>query len=403
MVSTTAHGRLTRLVAPLLALMVVVGVAPAAAASLSSDLSEVKDRIDDLKDRVGDSEDERTELANEVLSIAEELDAAASRLEGAEQRLEATETELRSTRSQVEDLVDRIGERQEAIASMRSQMDALRERARTRAVELYMQGDTSDTLDFFGIGDVGLVSVGLIYAERVQEVVDRDIALFAALSAREGEQVARLETESRALEARAAELEAQRMERARAADAVAAETEAVQARLDAQQEALDEMDHAISHIEGEIAALAREQRRIEQQIEYEQALAGRPPDGLLRPVPGGVSSGFGYRIHPILGDRRLHTGWDMNGGCGQPIRAAEAGRVFVNAWQGGYGLTVMIDHGGGMSTLYAHQTRTAVSYGQRVQLGDVIGYVGTTGLSTGCHLHFEVRLAGRPVDPADYL
>jgi murein DD-endopeptidase MepM/ murein hydrolase activator NlpD len=93
----------------------------------------------------------------------------------------------------------------------------------------------------------------------------------------------------------------------------------------------------------------------------------------------------------------------MNAACGEPIRAAAQGRVFVADWKGGYGITVMIDHGGGMATLYAHQSRAAVGYGQQVSTGDVIGYAGTTGISTGCHLHFEVRLAGAPVDPAQYL
>jgi murein DD-endopeptidase MepM/ murein hydrolase activator NlpD len=77
--------------------------------------------------------------------------------------------------------------------------------------------------------------------------------------------------------------------------------------------------------------------------------------------------------------------------------------VFLADWKGGYGLTVMIDHGGGMSTMYAHQSSAAVGYGQQVGAGQVIGYIGSTGTSTACHLHFEVRLGGNPVDPAPYL
>ena len=103
---------------------------------------------------------------------------------------------------------------------------------------------------------------------------------------------------------------------------------------------------------------------------------------LLRPVPGGVSSYYGYRIHPIYGDRRLHTGWDMNAGCGAPILASESGTVIFSGWKGGYGNAIIIDHGGGMSTLYGHQSRLGLSYGQSTTVGDVIGWIGTTGMST---------------------
>jgi murein DD-endopeptidase MepM/ murein hydrolase activator NlpD len=114
-------------------------------------------------------------------------------------------------------------------------------------------------------------------------------------------------------------------------------------------------------------------------------------------------SPFGPRFHPILRYTRMHSGADMSGGSGTPIRACRAGNVVIAGSQGGYGNTVVIDHGGYMATLSAHQSRIAVENGQRVEAGDVIGYVGSTGMSTGPHLHFEVRLSGNPVDPASYL
>jgi murein DD-endopeptidase MepM/ murein hydrolase activator NlpD len=175
------------------------------------------------------------------------------------------------------------------------------------------------------------------------------------------------------------------------------------AEMAEQQALLAEVDAVIDEIEGEIASLSAEQDRIRTLISSEQSTGGSRPGALYRPVPGGVSSWYGYRIHPIYGDQRLHTGLDMNAGCGEPIRAAAAGRVFLADWKGGYGLTVMIDHGGGMSTMYAHQSSAAVGYGQQVGAGQVIGYIGSTGTSTACHLHFEVRIGGNPVDPAPYL
>lgn len=128
---------------------------------------------------------------------------------------------------------------------------------------------------------------------------------------------------------------------------------------------------------------------------------------LMRPIISGMSSNFGFRVHPIFHTRRFHSGVDFTGRTGTPIRAADGGRVIHSGWQGGYGKVVIINHGskGGrnMATLYAHMSRLGVSAGQSVGKGQVIGYVGSTGYSTGPHLHFEVRINGRPVNPLGYL
>ena len=125
--------------------------------------------------------------------------------------------------------------------------------------------------------------------------------------------------------------------------------------------------------------------------------------GIMRtPISGArISSGFGYRRHPILGYTKLHTGVDFAAARGTPIRAAGAGEVIHAGWKGGYGKAVMIRHDNGYVTLYAHQSRIArgIRKGVRVRQGQVIGYVGSTGRSTGPHLHFEVRVKGKPVNP----
>lgn len=124
---------------------------------------------------------------------------------------------------------------------------------------------------------------------------------------------------------------------------------------------------------------------------------------LRRPVGGPITSGFGARTHPIHGDVRFHKGVDISARSGDPIHASADGIVMEAGWQGGYGNAVLIDHGNGLATFYAHNSRNAATIGQRVRTGEVIAQVGSTGASTGPHLHFEVRVNGQAVDPAPYL
>jgi hypothetical protein len=119
----------------------------------------------------------------------------------------------------------------------------------------------------------------------------------------------------------------------------------------------------------------------------------------MTPVDGRISSGFGRRVHPILRYSRFHSGLDFAAGSGSPVVAAADGQVVGAGWTGGYGRQVRVAHGGGVVTSYSHLSGIAAAPGTPVRQGEVIGYVGSSGLSTGPHLHFEVRVSGRPVNP----
>ena len=134
-------------------------------------------------------------------------------------------------------------------------------------------------------------------------------------------------------------------------------------------------------------------------IFYEASGVGEQRNGLIAPVPGRISSGFGMRRHPILGYRRMHAGIDFRARHGTPIVAVTDARVSGAGRMGGCGIAVRLDHGNGLSTRYCHMSRMAVNRGQSVRRGQVIGYVGSTGLSTGPHLHYEMYRNGRAVDP----
>jgi len=142
------------------------------------------------------------------------------------------------------------------------------------------------------------------------------------------------------------------------------------------------------------------------------ATASRPTGSsklTVVPVAARISSGFGWRKHPIIKDAagnpadRHHNGYDLSCPQGTPIYAAGDGVVEFAGWNKGYGNLTRIDHGGGLSTRYGHQSKLQVKTGQRVKAGQLIGLVGSTGMSTGPHLHFEVRVKGTPVDPGLYL
>ena len=116
-------------------------------------------------------------------------------------------------------------------------------------------------------------------------------------------------------------------------------------------------------------------------------------------VRGALTSGFGMRTHPLLGRARMHSGIDLSAPIGSPILATSDGVVGQAGWRGGYGLFVALEHAGGLETRYGHMSQLAVTSGQSVRKGQVIGYVGSTGRSTGPHLHYEMRVNGMPVRP----
>ncbi len=212
--------------------------------------------------------------------------------------------------------------------------------------------------------------------EQLREQAERDIA-----------EVERLEAD---LQAEREELDAALSVRAKARDAL-------DARLVEWEDIIDEWES----IEQELTDFIRVEQ---QRADIASALeAVRSTEGYTWPTAGGIGSYFGYRVHPILGYSRLHGGLDIGGRSGQPIWAVKEGVVIMARMNGGYGNTIIIDHGNGYASLYAHQLSLEVKEGDYVETGQHIGNVGTTGLSTGPHLHFELRQNGAVIDPIPFL
>ena len=158
-------------------------------------------------------------------------------------------------------------------------------------------------------------------------------------------------------------------------------------------------------IDQQYEELMRASRQVGEMIR-ERGMGSAAPSGsgaMIWPVSGSVTSEFGWRVHPITGTQKFHSGVDIGADYGVPIHAAQSGTVEYAGWVSGYGNTVIINHGGGITTLYGHNQSLAVSAGQSVSQGQVISYCGSTGNSTGPHCHFEVRQNGEPVSPYSYL
>ncbi len=157
--------------------------------------------------------------------------------------------------------------------------------------------------------------------------------------------------------------------------------------------------NALISMEKELAKKEAEVKRILESYKYGSAPSGK----FSWPLAGRMTSGFGNRVHPIFGGVRFHSGIDIIASYGAPVKAADGGQVVQAGYFGGYGNSVMVYHGGGFGTWYAHLSSINVSVGQMVDRGQVIGGVGSTGWSTGPHLHFEVRINGVAQNPLAYL
>jgi len=376
---------------------------------------------------LGDDVGKKHQIDSKIATLQDTLSAQKQKEQSLRAQVDGYTTRIRALESRVGDVSLHLQTLEEDLSLHARRLDALNALFRTqserlatlhaeyrkavavldrRIVDIY-ESDDPTTLDVV-LGSAS-VQEAIDKVQYLQEINEQDRAVAAQVAyARAQVTAARRKTKS----LRATVAGETAVIRARTAQTQAVRDELVGARNDlasSKQQKLQDLSTltAAERAEaGEIDALQAASARIAAQIRAAQARDSpngpgptqTPPNaGLIWPVQGPVTSPFGWRWG------RMHEGIDIGAGYGTPIHAAAGGVVIYCGWEEGYGNFVVIDHGGNLATAYGHQSSIAVTCGQQVSQGQVIGYVGCTGHCFGPHLHFEVRVDGNPVDPLGYL
>ncbi len=361
--------------------------------SIDAKIAALQDRVEATKNREATLQQEIDAVSGNIRSLEQQVGVVSERLAPLERELELRELKLNRLNALFQLQTERLEFLQE-------QHRIALDRLNRRLVATY-ESDAPDELSFLlASRSFSDLIDGLDY---VRLVVRRDRQIISEVDASKREvAVARWQTRlSRRSVRRQAEIVAVRVRQVRVLrdELVANKGKLESAReqkkvsldsLTAQERADAEEIDGLQAVSADLAAKIR----AAQAHSTVQHVSGA---GLIWPVNAPITSPFGWRWG------RMHEGIDLGAAYGSPIAAAAAGVVIYAGWEGGYGNLVVIDHGGGLASAYGHQSRIAVSVGQSVSQGETIGYVGSTGHSTGPHLHFEVRVNGQAVDPLGYL
>lgn len=391
--------KIRRMVVFLLVLAALCAMLPTVSAENSSDIQDEIDRLKEEADRI---EQQQKEIENQIdendaqtLSFAEEKMRIDNDLELARQEVENLEAQIHQYNLLV-------AEKQAELDELTEKQNTLMQKFRLRMRSLQERGNISYWQVLFHSASFEDM---LMRKTMVEEIAASDQRMLGQI--RENAEQVLLAKES--LTEQKAMLEEKKVEQAAAQEALeqkrAESDQAISELIASRQDLVEEQERIqddMDALEKEIAAREEELNRQQQQNNYVPVVTEA---GFLFPVSLNgyqcMTSPYGYRVHPISGVTRLHNGVDLAAVTGTPIFASKSGVVTTACigWGNGYGNHVVINHGDGYSTLYAHQSALNVYEGQIVSQGDVIGYVGSTGNSTGPHLHFTVFKNGETINP----
>lgn len=374
-------------------------------AELEAELEGVRQGIAEIEGSVEANTEVLIATQTEVDIARHSLTQVKVDLEAARVRLVLAEEEVAAGERRLSAVENRIAVLELQLSQIRAEIVEKTHSLERRAVDLYM--------DFFSAGrwavlqqdDVVELTLGRVYGGDLVAAADQELRDLHALDQDRAEKETLLEEEQTLASEHLVVLDSQREVR------VNELWEVERLRLEASSQ-LALVEGLVTDVQVQINAFRAEKEGLEEdaadlarEIAQRKVLLERAlrPGRMAWPSDGLITAGFGWRTHPIFNRRLFHNGIDLGAPTGTPIRAAAEGRVILAQAWGGYGNAIVVQHGGDVTTVYAHLSRFGTSVGRNVNEGEVIGYIGCTGLCTGPHLHFEVRESGGAVDPLKYL
>lgn len=350
---------------------------------------------DDLEDQLADLQRQAEEQQAKTNEASAKVESVSERLRQIQEELRVATAEYKEVKGQLDSVEDKISDNTELLQKTEADLKVKNKKLQQRVRDIYINGQISYVDVLFGAKDFADLMTRMDVLKRI---IKHDYDL-----------IMKVKEEKATVENTRAQLEKDKAE----AEVLVTDAQAKKAKVeDKESEQQVLLDQAIydrdtsERMYEEIMAASQEVANMIRRSQMSSAgYSGAPAGagGMIWPISGPITSEFGWRTHPIFGTARFHSGLDIGGDYGMPIYAAASGTVIYAGWISGYGNAVIIDHGGGVTTLYGHNDSLNVSEGENVAQGQVIAMCGSTGNSTGPHCHFEVRENGEPVSPYGYL
>lgn len=350
---------------------------------------------DDLEDQLADLQRQAEEQQAKTNEASAKVENVSERLRQIQEELRVATAEYKEVKGQLDSVEDKISDNTELLQKTEADLKVKNKKLQQRVRDIYINGQINYVDVLFGAKDFADLMTRMDVLKRI---IKHDYDL-----------IMKVKEEKATVENTRAQLEKDKAE----AEVLVTDAQAKKAKVeDKESEQQVLLDQAIydrdtsERMYEEIMAASQEVANMIRRSQMSSAgYSGAPAGagGMIWPISGPITSEFGWRTHPIFGTARFHSGLDIGGDYGMPIYAAASGTVIYAGWISGYGNAVIIDHGGGVTTLYGHNDSLNVSEGENVAQGQVIAMCGSTGNSTGPHCHFEVRENGEPVSPYGYL